>query len=113
MKIMGQKMIGGDSWPRLRIQMAELTAATGDDENALKLISQAIDLGWRDALSLENSPFLARALKHEDWIPIQQRITREVAMQKSLIEQSPELAWIIKGVGVKGQSKPPASGSLL
>ena len=48
----------GDSWPGLRVQAAELHAALGDDKAALGLISQAVDLGWRDTGALEQSPFL-------------------------------------------------------
>ena len=38
----------GDSWPENRLQLAELKAALGQDANAVKLITQAVDLGWRN-----------------------------------------------------------------
>lgn len=93
------KMVNGDSWPGLRVQLAELHAVLGDDGTALNLLSQAVDLGWRDAASAEQSPFLQTTVNTEAWESIRQRIERELAMQRTLIENAPELVSILEEKG--------------
>lgn len=99
LKLAETKMINGDSWPGLRVQVAELHAALGDDEAALNLLSQAVDLGWRDAGALEQSPFLQRTVNMEAWATIRRRIERELAIQRTLIEGAPELIRILEEKG--------------
>ena len=99
LKLAETKMINGDSWPGLRVQAAELHAALGDDEAALGLISQAVDLGWRDTGALEQSPFLQRTVDTEAWATIRRRIERELTIQRTLIEGAPELVRILEENG--------------
>lgn len=91
-----EEMVAGNSWPGLRVQAAELYASLGDDETALGLLSQAVDLGWRDAAAVEQSPFLTKTVGTEAWATIRHRIERELAVQRTLIEGAPRLARIVE-----------------
>lgn len=86
------EMLEGDSWPELRVRLAEVYSSSGDTEAALRWLSRAVDLGWRDFRDVQTSPFFASLIKSERWKTIQIRIEREIAAQRELIlaiEQSP------------------------
>lgn len=85
-------MIEGDSWPELRVRLAELYSASGDHETALALISRAVDLGWRDQRYIQTSPFFSALIVKDDWQTLRNRIEREVEAQRELVlarQQSP------------------------
>ncbi len=90
------QMLKGDSWPGLRVELARLHAALGDDEAALRLLSQAVDLGWRDVGSVEHSPFFQTTVLDPGWAPVRQRIERELAMQKALVTDAAMLSWVLE-----------------
>ncbi len=75
-----------DAWPELRIGVAELHAAGGQFDASLPLVRQAIDLGWRDMALIERSPFLSPLRETDEWQGLRQRVARELAMQRQLIE---------------------------
>jgi hypothetical protein len=89
------EMINGENWPEMQVQSAELHAALGNHDAALGLLSQAVDLGWRDTAAVEQSPFLKNTVSLEAWTVIRSRIERELAFQRSLIEASPDLSRIL------------------
>ncbi|GAB5454778.1 MAG: hypothetical protein Hens2KO_10070 [Henriciella sp.] len=82
-------MIEGDSWPELRVRLAEVYAASGSHEFALVLLSRAIDLGWRDLRYIETSPFFETLVEHSGWETIRVRIEREITAQRALIYANP------------------------
>ena len=78
-------MINGDSWPELRVRLAEVYAASGSYEFALVLLSRAVDLGWRDFRYIETSPFFEDLIRHPGWETVRVRIKREIAAQRELV----------------------------
>jgi hypothetical protein len=88
-------MLNGNSWPGTRVELAEIYAATGDNGKAISLVSQAVDLGWRDIGTLEHSPFLRRVIASREWPLVRSRIEQELAIQRELIETAPELVQIL------------------
>ncbi|MEP1143263.1 MAG: tetratricopeptide repeat protein [Henriciella sp.] len=89
--------LASDPDPRLRIQLAEVSAALGDENEAIDLVSQAVSLGWRDVLWLQQSPFLQDLMATERGRQIERRIAREVAAQRRLIEATEEFDLLLKG----------------
>lgn len=85
------QMQSGDSWPGLRIRLAELLAAQGETDLALDYVRQAVDLGWRDAGAVRSSPFFAILIRTQGWNEIEARIEREIAAQRAIISLSEEL----------------------
>lgn len=83
-------MIAGDSWPELRVRLAEVYAASGENEFALMLLSRAIDLGWRDLRYIETSPFFEALIEDSGWGTIRTRIEREISAQRELIYANPQ-----------------------
>lgn len=86
-----------DATPDTRIQLAELSAAVGRNDQALKLIAQAVNLGWRDANWLKQSPFIGSLMSSSEGLKIESRIKRELEGQRRLIERSEELSSYING----------------
>ncbi|MEE9379894.1 MAG: winged helix-turn-helix domain-containing protein [Hyphomonadaceae bacterium] len=86
-----------DPDPAIRVQLAEISAALGQEDEALKLLTQAVNLGWRDVNWLKQSPFLGTLMLSDDGRQIESRIDRELVAQRRLIEGSEELALIIDG----------------
>lgn len=84
-------MLQGDSWPGTRVALAELHAALGDEEQAVRELSAAVDLGWRDTGSLVRSPFLEDLMRSRAGASIRLRIERELAVQRALVDAAPEL----------------------
>lgn len=82
-------MIEGDSWPELRVRLAEVYAASGNHEFALVLLSRAIDLGWRDLRYIETSPFFETLVEQSGWEIVRNRIDREITAQRELIFANP------------------------
>ncbi|MEM9570513.1 MAG: tetratricopeptide repeat protein [Pseudomonadota bacterium] len=80
-----QMMLEGDSWPELRIRSAELHAAVGNYDEAVRLISRAIDLGWRDWNYVQTSPFLEPLSTSQKLAQLGERINHEVDAQKRLV----------------------------
>ncbi|MEP1422798.1 MAG: winged helix-turn-helix domain-containing protein [Erythrobacter sp.] len=77
--------IESDPDPQSRVQLAEIRSAQGKQDQALRLLSQAVSLGWRDARWLEHSPFLGELLASEGGKAIGDRIEREIEAQRMLI----------------------------
>jgi DNA-binding winged helix-turn-helix (wHTH) protein/tetratricopeptide (TPR) repeat protein len=90
-----RSMLDGDSWPGTRVALAELHAALGDEQEALRQLSAAVDLGWRDTGNLEHSPFLQAVMMAQPGVVLRLRIERELAVQRMLIETAPELAGLL------------------
>ncbi len=86
-----------DPDPATRIQLAEITAALGQENEALRLVTQAVNLGWRDVNWLKQSPFLGTLMFSSEGRQLESRIERELEAQRRLIEGSEELALIIDG----------------
>jgi len=91
-----EAMLQGDSWPELRVRLAELYAVSGDEDMALTYLSQAVDLGWRDTGVITSSPFLKSVLRTEKWKQLRLRIERELEAQKRLINRSDEIQSLIQ-----------------
>lgn len=86
-----------DSSPETRIQLAELSAALGLEEEAIRLIEQAVNLGWRDTNWLKQSPYLGVLMSSKVGLQIENRIAQEIAVQRALIEETEELVTFISG----------------
>lgn len=86
-----------DPDPMMRIQLAEVTAALGRNEEALQFLMQAINLGWRDALWMKQSPFLGDLMSSGEGRELESRIERELDAQRRLIEGAEELMLAISG----------------
>ena len=91
-----QEILEGNTWPKLRITLAELYAATGQEDKAIKSLSEAIDLGWRDSKVIETSPFLKDLMTSQQWQTLETRIQQELKAQKTLVTNSPELLQLIQ-----------------
>ena len=85
----------GNTWPQLRITLAELYAASGEDNQSVQFLNQAVDLGWRDIRFIETSPFLSKIVLSNEWLVLKKRIQQEVNAQKELVIQTPELAQLL------------------
>jgi DNA-binding winged helix-turn-helix (wHTH) protein/Flp pilus assembly protein TadD len=89
--------LDSDVSPEYRIKLAELSAVIGLESEALKLIVQAVNLGWRDTNWLKQSPYVGALMLSPEGLDIQTRITREVDAQRRLIQGSEELVTLIGG----------------
>lgn len=81
-----------DTWPEGRLRLAEIAAARGEAERAVLLVNAAIDLGWRDAGLIEDSPFLGSLLQSGALAPALARIEREVAAQAARLDRDLEVS---------------------
>lgn len=88
-------MQAGDSWPELRVLLAESYSLAGRDNEALTALSQAIDLGWRDIGQLNHSPFLTQIRERMEYAELTARLERILAAQRNLVEQDAALAPLI------------------
>ncbi len=84
----------GNTWPSYRIQLAELHAAMGNEQPALQLLSQAVDLGWRNVAYIESSPFFKKILQKKEWLETKSRIQNEVTGQRTLVKTDTNLAFL-------------------
>lgn len=84
--------LASDTWPGSHVNMAEIAAATGDDETALAFLTQAVNLGWRDIAWLLQSPFLSDLMATQEAILLVERINRELLMQRRLMERLLEIS---------------------
>lgn len=84
-----------DSSSDTRIQLAELSAALGLEDEAISLIEQAVNFGWRDITWLKQSPYLSVLMSSKAGSQIENRIAREVDVQRRLIEGAEELIALI------------------
>jgi len=83
--------------PDMRIQLAEITAALGRNDDALRFVEQGVNLGWRDILWLKQSPFLGTLMSSSEGRQLESRIERELEAQRRLIEGTEELVLAIGG----------------
>ncbi|MEM8548820.1 MAG: tetratricopeptide repeat protein, partial [Pseudomonadota bacterium] len=83
--------IAAEPDPNLLIQLAEVTAALNEHDEALRLMASAVSLGWRDLKWLEQSPALATLLDTPMGQSLQQRMRRELDAQRQLIHTTPEI----------------------
>ncbi|MBD2842135.1 winged helix-turn-helix domain-containing protein [Erythrobacter rubeus] len=88
--------LDSDPDPEFRIQLAEVFAALGENEEAKALMAQAVNLGWRDIKWLEQSPFLEEVIGSIEWQDLEDRIMRELIAQRRLTEGNTKLALAIK-----------------
>ena len=97
--LLPEKLAGleGNTWPGTRIHFAEVAAAAGRDDEALRFITQAINLGWRDTDWLQQSPFLSALMQTPEGRQIEERIARELENQRRLIEGNDALQPILEG----------------
>ncbi|MBO6567986.1 MAG: winged helix-turn-helix domain-containing protein [Kordiimonadaceae bacterium] len=79
--------LASDTWPGSHVSMAEIAAATGDDESALAFLTQAVNLGWRDIDWLMQSPFLSDLMTTQGANLLVERINRELSMQRRLMQR--------------------------
>jgi len=89
--------IESDSSADTRIHLAEVTAARGQEAEALRPLAQAVNLGWRDLNWLKRSPFLGSLMASTEGQQIESRIMRELEAQRRLIEATEELSQMIEG----------------
>jgi len=90
-----KKLRNGNTWPNIRVKLAELQASRGKYLDAIKLLNEAVDLGWRDINTLEASPFLVPLFKGEEWALINKRIEQELSLQRTLIQNDRALIELI------------------
>ncbi|MEO1028567.1 MAG: tetratricopeptide repeat protein [Pseudomonadota bacterium] len=81
----------GDTDPDLIVQLAEVSAALGNDDEAFELLSRAVGLGWRDVPWLRMSPFLGDVLSSDLGTQLIARINRELDAQRYLIQNTQAL----------------------
>lgn len=86
-----------DPDPEIRVHLAEISAALGRENEAAHLLSQAINLGWRDISWLKQSPFLQDLMLSQEGYELEKRIRRELDAQRRLIENTDTLAKLIRG----------------
>lgn len=86
----------GQAWPDIRLSFAALDAQAGDLDAAFALLSEAIDLGWRNPGQLRFNPVYAPVRQDPRWEAIEARIERERAAQRRLIEHDPALAILLQ-----------------
>ncbi len=78
-------------WPGSRVHAARLAAAGGAIDSAFDHLDEAVDLGWRDAEGLTHRPVLAPLRSDPRWLALMDRIQREIAAQRALLDADPEL----------------------
>ena len=88
--------LAADPDPELYIQLAEVSGALGRNDEALNLISQAVNLGWRDIRRLQHSAFLSDLMSSRAGLEVESRIGQELAAQRVLIENTEEIASILE-----------------
>jgi DNA-binding winged helix-turn-helix (wHTH) protein/Flp pilus assembly protein TadD len=81
--------------PDDRIHFAEVTAALGQPKEALRFLTQAVNLGWRDTAWLEHSPFLGALMLSNEGRQLETRIARDLEAQRRLIEGTQELTQML------------------
>ncbi len=86
-----------DPDPDMRIQLAEVSAALGQEKEAMQLVAQAINLGWRDINWLKQSPFLAALMASNKGRQLENRMVRELDAQRKLVEGTEGLMLAISG----------------
>lgn len=86
-----------DPDPEMHILLAEISAALGQDDLTLRLLAKAINLGWRDAPWVKNSPFLGAVMSSSEGRQLESRIERELDVQRRLIEGTDNLMLLIDG----------------
>lgn len=89
--------LDGDPDPEYRIQLAEVAAALGKNDEAIRLLAQAVNLGWRDIRWLKQSPFLAELVASREGRSLEGRILRELDTQRRLTEGNKKLLSAING----------------
>lgn len=89
--------LNGDPDPEYRIQLAEVAAALGKENEAIGLLAQAVNLGWRDIRWLKQSPFLAELMTSRKGRDLEGRIIRELNAQRRLTEGNKKLVFAING----------------
>lgn len=75
-----------DVWPRGRVNLAEVAAANGQHIDAFRLLTQAVNLGWRDTKWLQQSPYLGDLMNLPEGLILIERIERELEAQRLLIQ---------------------------
>ncbi len=75
-----------------RVQYAEIAAALGQADMAMRFLAQAVNLGWRDTNWLKQSPFIGALMTSSEGLQIESRIAREIMAQRQLIEGTEDLA---------------------
>ena len=90
-----ERRLAGDSHPETRLNQAELTAALGHHVEAMALIEEAINLGWRDIAAIESSPFLSGILLSPVWLKLKAQIEEDLFLERIFLEQSPSYALIL------------------
>lgn len=83
--------LDSDSDPEFRIVLAEVAAACGRDNQAISLLAQAVNLGWRDLNWLKQSPFLGALMASSGGLELEGRIARELDAQRRLTEGNTDL----------------------
>lgn len=84
-----------DTWAGSHIHLAEIAAALGRPGDAVRHLTQAVNLGWRDIRWLHQSPFLRRTMASNEGREIESRIEREIDLQRRLIEGTEDLKLFI------------------
>ncbi len=84
--------LDADADAESRVQYAEIAATLGHNADALRFLSQAVNLGWRDTDWLKQSPFLGDLMTSPEGHLLEARIAREIETQRRLIEGSEELS---------------------
>lgn len=84
-----------DTWPESALRMAELMAALGEDERALRYLARAIDLGWRDWHEISESPFLSHLTDTQGGQILRRRVEREIEAQRQLVLADSALSVLI------------------
>ncbi|MGX6648845.1 winged helix-turn-helix domain-containing protein [Maricaulaceae bacterium MS644] len=79
------------SWPDDSVHLAEALAASGRTEEALAALTTAINLGFRDAGALRQSPFLSELAASGALEPVLERIDREITAQVTRLNRDTAL----------------------
>lgn len=79
------------TWPGARVHLAEIAAALGREDDALRFLTQAVNLGWRDVKWLKQSPFLRALMSSSEGGQLESRIERKLDAQRLLIVDAEEL----------------------
>jgi DNA-binding winged helix-turn-helix (wHTH) protein/thioredoxin-like negative regulator of GroEL len=85
------EILKGNTWPAIRLELAELYAATGKEKESIKALTDAIDLGWRDIKAVETSPFLKSVSTSASWTVLKTRVQQELSAQRALVINIDEL----------------------
>ncbi|MFK8054428.1 MAG: winged helix-turn-helix domain-containing protein [Woeseiaceae bacterium] len=84
-------ILAGDNWPQLRVLVAEVHAGLGDMDESFELLGEAIDMGWRDLKSLQQSPFLTPLRATPAWRQLEMRLQRLIDAEISLVSATDEI----------------------